>query len=54
MSTESRVQPKKSVHAPSLDHQPPCYANRAEYKGKCYMPVSKDRSGDSPAQAVDP
>ncbi|EPX57571.1 hypothetical protein D187_004904 [Cystobacter fuscus DSM 2262] len=37
-----------------MNQKPPCYANRAEYKGKCYMPVSKDRSGDSPAQAVDP
>lgn len=38
-----------------MNQKPPCYKNRAEFKGKCYMPVHKDRSGeDSPAQAVGP
>lgn len=26
-----------------LAQRPPCYENRAEYQGKCYLPVSKDR-----------
>jgi hypothetical protein len=28
-----------------LAQRPPCYENRAEYQGKCYLPVSKDRGG---------
>jgi hypothetical protein len=27
----------------ALEQRPPCYENRAEYQGKCYLPVSKDR-----------
>jgi hypothetical protein len=29
----------------ALEQRPPCYENRAEYQGKCYLPVSKDRGG---------
>ncbi|QRK09613.1 hypothetical protein JQX13_05630 [Archangium violaceum] len=29
----------------ALEKRPPCFENQAEYKGKCYMPVSKDRGG---------
>jgi hypothetical protein len=28
-----------------LAQRPPCYENRAEYQGKCYLPVSKERGG---------
>ncbi len=35
-----------------LAQRPPCYENRAEYQGKCYLPVSKDR-GQLP-QSVQP
>ncbi|MFL5357211.1 hypothetical protein [Archangium sp.] len=27
----------------TLERRPPCSVTQAEYKGKCYMPVSKDR-----------
>lgn len=36
----------------ALEERPPCYATHAEYQGKCYMPVGKDR-GELP-QSVEP
>lgn len=34
------------------NQKPPCYANRAEYKGKCYMPIVRRKA--RPGQVVDP
>lgn len=36
----------------ALEKRPPCFETQAEYQGKCYMPVSKDRGG--PPQSVQP
>ena len=36
----------------ALERRPPCTDIQAEYQGKCYMPVSKDRG--RPPQSVDP
>ncbi|ATB42286.1 hypothetical protein CYFUS_007764 [Cystobacter fuscus] len=37
-----------------LAQKPPCADVVAEYQGKCYAPVSKDRSGGRPPQSAKP
>jgi hypothetical protein len=40
----------------TLKRRPPCLKDvQAEYKGECYLPISKDRDrGDKPAQSLEP
>lgn len=40
----------------TLERRPPCLENvQAEHKGKCYLPISKDRDrGDRPGQSMNP
>ena len=40
--------------AAKVARRPPCLKDvQAEHKGKCYLPISKDREG-KPAQSIEP